>query len=102
MNIISIINNYSLINLMQMFLGYIIVATVGLCKMIIIYILRGVEVKVKKTISPLLKIGLLIFVVITIVQRFITPISDWIAIPLLIVAIVLIFVGGFKTKEKGM
>jgi len=54
----------------------------------------------KKTISPLLEIGLLIFVVNTIVQRFITPISYWIAIPLLVVAIVLIIVGGIKTKEK--
>lgn len=54
----------------------------------------------KKAISPLLKIGLLIFVVNTIVQRFITPISDWIAIPLYVVAIVLIIVGGLKAKEK--
>jgi len=52
----------------------------------------------KKAISPLLGIGLLIFAVYTIVQRFITPISDWLAIPLLVVAIVLIIVGGLKTK----
>jgi len=54
----------------------------------------------KKTISPLLGIGLLIFVMITTVQRFITPITDWIAILLLVVAIVLILVGGLKMKEK--
>jgi len=54
----------------------------------------------KKTISPLLKMELLIFLVNTIVQRFIIPISDWIAISLLMVAIVLIIVGGLKTKEK--
>ena len=54
----------------------------------------------KKTISPLLGIGLLLFVVIMIVQRFITPISDWITILLLMVAIVLIIVGGLKMKEK--
>lgn len=54
----------------------------------------------KKTISPLLQIGLLIFAVNMIVQRFITPISEWIAIPLLLVAIGLITVGGIKTKEK--
>jgi hypothetical protein len=54
----------------------------------------------KKTISPLLGIGLLIFVVNTIVERFITSISDWIVIPMLVVAIVLIIVGGLKTKEK--
>jgi hypothetical protein len=33
-------------------------------------------------------------------NRFITPISDWIEIPLLVVAIVLIVAGGIKTKEK--
>ena len=54
----------------------------------------------KKTISPFLEIGLLIFVVNTIVQKFITPISDWIAIPLFVVAIVMIIIGGLKTKEK--
>jgi hypothetical protein len=54
----------------------------------------------KKAISPSLGIGLLIFVVITIVQRFIMPMSNWIAIPLLVVAIVLIIVGGLKTKER--
>lgn len=54
----------------------------------------------KKTISPLLGIGLLIFVVNTIVQRFITQISNWIGIPLLVVAIILIIVGGLKTNEK--
>jgi len=52
----------------------------------------------KKTISPLLAIGLLIFVANTIVQKFITPISDWIAIPLLVLAIILIIMGGLKTK----
>lgn len=54
----------------------------------------------KKTISALFGIGLFMFVVITIVQRFITPVSNWIAIPLLVVAIFLIIVGGLKTKEK--
>ena len=54
----------------------------------------------KKTISPLLGIGLLIFVVYNIIERFIIPISDWLAIPLLVAAIVLIIVGGLKTKDK--
>lgn len=54
----------------------------------------------KKTISPILGIGLLIFAMYNIIIRFIMPISDWIGIPLLLVAIVLITVGGLKTKEK--
>ncbi|MDX9799393.1 MAG: hypothetical protein RBT05_11110 [Bacteroidales bacterium] len=53
-----------------------------------------------KTISAPLGIGLLIFVLIMIVQRFFTPISDWIAIPLLIVGIILIIIGGLKTREE--
>ncbi|MCL6590016.1 MAG: hypothetical protein K6U80_08695 [Firmicutes bacterium] len=54
----------------------------------------------KKTISPLLGIGLLIFAAYTIIERFITPISDWLAIPLLVAAIFLIIIGGLITKEK--
>lgn len=56
----------------------------------------------KKIISPLLEIGLLIFVVSTIVEIFITPIPYWIAIPLLVVAIVLIIVGGIDLKNKSV
>jgi len=33
-------------------------------------------------------------------ERFITPISDWLAIPMLGVAIILIIFGGLKTKDK--
>jgi Flp pilus assembly protein protease CpaA len=54
----------------------------------------------KRTISPLLGIGLLLFAVYTITDRFVTPISNWLAIPLLVIAIVLIMVGGLKSKEK--
>jgi len=54
----------------------------------------------ERKISPLLEIGLLIGIATTLVQRFITPISDWIAIPLLVVAIVLIIIGGLKAKDK--
>jgi hypothetical protein len=54
----------------------------------------------KKTISPMLGIGLLIFVAFTIIERFITPISDWLAIALLVVAIILITVGGLKMKKS--
>ncbi|MDF2685324.1 MAG: hypothetical protein K0S55_505 [Clostridia bacterium] len=54
----------------------------------------------KRTISPLLGMGLLIFALLTIIERFIVPISNFIAIPLLIAAIVLIIIGGFKNNGK--
>jgi len=54
----------------------------------------------KKTISPILGIGLLVFLAYTIVNRFITPLSDWIAIPVLLIAIALIIVGGLKNKNQ--
>lgn len=54
----------------------------------------------KKTISPILRIGLFIFIMLTIIERFIVSISDWVAIPLLVVAIILIIVGGLKEKDK--
>ncbi len=56
--------------------------------------------KMKKRISPMLGIGLLIYVAYTIIDRFIIRISDWLAIPLLLVGIVLIIAGGLKTKEE--
>jgi len=52
----------------------------------------------RKKIHPILIIGLFIFVAVTIIQRFITPITDWIAILLLLIAINLILFGGFKMK----
>ena len=54
----------------------------------------------KKTISPLLGIGLLICAIYMVVEIFITTISIWIAIPVLVVAIVLLLIGGFKKKVK--
>lgn len=53
----------------------------------------------KKAISPILGIGLLVFAIQTIIDRFVTPVSDWIAIPILVVAIIFIIVGGLKTRE---
>ena len=50
--------------------------------------------------SPYLVIGLLIFAVYTIINRFIVQLSDWLAIPLLLAAIVLIIAGGLKSKRK--
>ena len=54
----------------------------------------------KKTMSPLLIAGLLIFALYIITERFIVPIPNGMAIPLLIVDIVLIAVGGIKSKKK--
>lgn len=54
----------------------------------------------KKTMSPLLKLGLGIFVVQTIVERFVISMPNLLAIPILVVAIVLIIVGGFKTRKE--
>lgn len=54
----------------------------------------------KKTFSPMLSIGLIIVGTYTIIERFITPISDWLAIPLLVVAIIMIVIGALKTNEK--
>ncbi len=54
----------------------------------------------KKTISPLIKIGLLINTAIIIIERFVTPISNWIAMPLLIAGIVLVIMGGLEDKKE--
>ncbi|MBU9720593.1 MULTISPECIES: hypothetical protein [Bacillaceae] len=50
----------------------------------------------KKTLSPFLVIGLLIFVTVQLVERFITHIPNLIAMLLLLVAIFLIIYGGRK------
>ena len=65
---------------------------------IIIYFI-GRCIKVKKTISPILAIGLIIFIILNIIERFIITLSDWISIPILILAIVLIIIGGLKKKD---
>ena len=53
----------------------------------------------KKSISPILRTGLLIFITLTIIERFIRPIPDYIAIPVLLVAVILMIVGSLKTKK---
>lgn len=54
----------------------------------------------KRTTATTLRIGLFIFIAVTIVERFIMPISDWIAIPLIILAIILIIMGGLKNEKN--
>ena len=56
------------------------------------------EIK-KKKISPIWIIGLLLYVAYSITDRFITPLSDWIAIPVMIVAVVLIIIGVLKMRK---
>lgn len=47
----------------------------------------------------ILLIGLIIFGVYMIIDKFIMPISVWIAVPLLIISVVLILYGGLKPKS---
>lgn len=56
-------------------------------------------IKLNKRISPVLGAGLVIFVVYQIIQRFVIKLSDWIAIPVLVVASILIIIGGLKEKN---
>lgn len=54
----------------------------------------------KKTISPLLVMGLLIVAAYSTMERFFTPIPNWLAIPLLVVSIVLIVAGVLKPRKE--
>lgn len=58
--------------------------------------------KLKKRLSPLLKIGLLILVANITIERFIEHISNWIAIPILLVGVILIIAGVLKGKEENI
>ncbi|WP_268049421.1 hypothetical protein [Clostridium ganghwense] len=49
--------------------------------------------------SPLLNIGLLMFVIYVLIDKFIAPLSDWIAIPALLIAIALIIIGRLRSKN---
>ena len=62
--------------------------------------MSGAVKHMKKTISPILVAGLFIFVLLNITERFITPVSNWVAIPILIISIILVILGGFKEKNK--
>lgn len=50
----------------------------------------------KKTTSPILRIGLLMFIILSLTERFIIPVPDWLAIPILILAVALVLKGGSK------
>jgi len=43
--------------------------------------------------------GLIIFGVYMVIDKFITPITLWISVPLLIISIVMILYGGLKPKD---
>lgn len=47
----------------------------------------------------ILLLGLIIFGVYMIIDKFIIPISVWIAVPLLIISVVMILYGGLKPKS---
>ncbi len=52
----------------------------------------------KKT---LLGMGLLVFLAYSVIDRFVTPLSDWIAIPMMLIAVILIIAGGgLKRKPR--
>lgn len=50
----------------------------------------------KWTISPLTGVGLVVFVVYTVVERLVVHLPDWLAIPALVIAVVLIILGGLR------
>ncbi len=54
----------------------------------------------KWTISPLLAAGLILFVACTVVDRIIVRVPDWLAIPTLVVAVVLIVLGGLRQQRE--
>lgn len=47
----------------------------------------------------ILLLGLIIFGVYMIIDKFIMPISVWIAVPLLIISVIMILYGGLKPKS---
>lgn len=51
------------------------------------------------TISPLLALGLILFVVYAVVDRVIVPIPNGLAFPMLVAAVVLIVLGGLRPKR---
>ncbi|HSP48161.1 MAG TPA: hypothetical protein VLN47_08815 [Clostridiaceae bacterium] len=52
----------------------------------------------RKELTPFFKAGLLIAVAEILIDRFVTPIPNFIAIPLLVLAIILILVGGWRKR----
>ena len=56
--------------------------------------------KMKKTVSPIWIVGLLLYLAYSITDRFITPLPDWIAIPVILIAVVLIIIGVLKIRKR--
>ena len=57
------------------------------------------EIK-NKTVSLILIIGMLLFVAYSVIDRFITPLSDWIAIPMMLIAVILMIIGVLKMRKR--
>ena len=57
--------------------------------------------KIKKNlVLPILMIiGMLLFAAYSVTDRFITPLSDWIAIPVILIAVVLMIIGIVKMSK---
>ena len=56
------------------------------------------EIK-KQKVSSILIIGMLLFVAYSVTDRFITPLSDWIAIPMMLIAVILMIIGVLKMRK---
>ncbi len=54
----------------------------------------------RRKISPVLAAGLLIFLIYSVMDRFIVRIPDVAAIPVLLLAIALIIAGGLKKPDR--
>lgn len=54
----------------------------------------------KLTVSPLLAIGLILFVAYAVVDRVFVTIPDWLAFPMLIISVVFIILGGLRVKRQ--
>ena len=57
------------------------------------------EIK-KQTVSSILIVGMLLFVAYSVTDRFITPLSDWIAIPMMLIAVILMIIGVLKMRKR--
>jgi len=56
--------------------------------------------KKNKTVSPILITGMLLFVAYSVTDRFITSLSDWIAIPVMLIAVILMIIGVLKMRKR--
>ena len=58
----------------------------------------GFQMNIKKPLIPPV-LGLLVFAIYLLVDRFITPLPDWIPIPVVLIELALVVLGVFKFKK---